>query len=154
MDDSLDKFSRLKTFVIRSYSAFLRQRIEIHIELKRASWEVQKQVLMSCNLNSAMFILTRSWLCSDSWQTLEDSFSEGRKLYRFRNHVLVGKLLTRSIRFTRLRTSPTSTVHQIFVTDLDDFFTIYKAKLPLFCNVRGDLWWNFTKCCQSLTDYP
>ena len=37
-----------------------------------------------------------------------------------------GKLLTRSIRFTFLCTSPTSTIQQIFVTNFGDFSQIFK----------------------------
>ena len=86
------------------------------------------------NRFTPMFVLNKYiYLSICLWQTLEDFFSEGRKEYQsqssqpntLRNRDPVRKLLTRSIRFPFLFTSPASEVQQFFVPNVDYIFTIF-----------------------------
>ena len=64
------------------------------------------------------------------------------------NQILVRKLLTRSISFAFLCTSPISTIQQIFVTNFGDFFTNFQTTSSKICNFYADLY--FTKFYRNL----
>ena len=73
-----------------------------------------------------------------------------------RNHIPVGKLLTRSVNFTFLCTSPTSKIQQIFVANFGDIFMNFKQNhwnFAIFAPIFAENASNFIGISQISSKY-